>query len=146
MTITRKQIIAVFSFLVFSFTSIAQSSDKLPGWAFGGFVRPKNVNPIIAPKSETSFTDPMTGKQVYWESNDAFNPGATIKEGKIVILYRAEDKSGVAIGERTSRLGYAESTDGLIVKRKAEPVLYPANDSQKEYEWPGGCEDPRVAV
>jgi predicted GH43/DUF377 family glycosyl hydrolase len=23
-------------------------------------------------------------------------------------------------------------------------VLYPANDSQKEKEWPGGCEDPRI--
>jgi predicted GH43/DUF377 family glycosyl hydrolase len=146
MIITSKQIVAVLSFLVFSFTSLAQSSDTLPGWAFGGFVRPKNVNPIIAPKSETTFTDPMTGKQVHWESNDAFNPGATIKNGKIVILYRAEDKSGVAIGERTSRLGYAESADGLTVKRNAEPVLYPAKDSQKEYEWPGGCEDPRVAV
>jgi predicted GH43/DUF377 family glycosyl hydrolase len=24
------------------------------------------------------------------------------------------------------------------------PVLFPANDSNKKYEWPGGCEDPRV--
>jgi predicted GH43/DUF377 family glycosyl hydrolase len=24
--------------------------------------------------------------------------------------------------------------------------MFPANDSQKEFEWPGGCEDPRVAV
>ena len=23
---------------------------------------------------------------------------------------------------------------------------YPDNDSQKELEWPGGCEDPRIAV
>ena len=26
------------------------------------------------------------------------------------------------------------------------PVFYPADDSQKELENPGGCEDPRVAV
>ena len=26
------------------------------------------------------------------------------------------------------------------------PVFYPADDNQKELEWPGGCEDPRVAV
>src|SRR5436305_13704870 len=99
MIITNKQIIAVFSFLVFSFTSLAQSSDKLPGWAFGGFIRPKNVNPIIAPRSGTSFTESMTDKQVHWEANDAFNPRATIKNDKVVIIYRAEDKSGGGIGE-----------------------------------------------
>jgi len=54
--------------------------------------------------------------------------------------------TGVAIGTRTSRIGYAESSDGLTFKRNSKPVLYPANDSQKEFEWPGGCEDPRVAV
>lgn len=81
-----------------------------------------------------------------WESNDTFNPGAAVKDDKVVLLYRSEDKSGVAIGERTSRLGYAESSDGLHFTRSTTPVLYPGNDSQKEFEWPGGCEDPRVAV
>src|SRR5689334_2010467 len=142
----QKRTIAVLSFIFYSLTLFSQTSDTLPSWAFGGFVRPANVNPIIAPKSETTFTDPMSGKEIHWESNDAFNPGATIKGDKIIILYRAEDKSGVAIGERTSRLGYAESSDGITVIRRPEPVLYPAADSQKEYEWPGGCEDPRVAV
>ena len=125
---------------------VAQVSNPLPDWAFGGFERPKNVNPVISPIANTSFTDPMTGKKIAWESNDAFNPGATIKNGKVVVLYRAEDKSGVGIGERTSRLGYAESSDGIVMKRRPEPVMYPGNDSQKEFEWPGGCEDPRVAM
>ncbi len=135
---------AILAFL--PLLAIAQNSDTLPRWAFGGFVRPKGVNPIIAPTAETSFTDPMNGKSIHWESNDAFNPGATLKNGKVVILYRAEDKSGIGIGERTSRLGYAESSDGISVTRKPQPVLYPGDDSQKEYEWPGGCEDPRVAM
>ena len=125
---------------------VAQVNNPLPDWAFGGFERPKNVNPVISPIANTSFTDPMTGKKIAWESNDAFNPGATIKNGKVVVLYRAEDKSGVGIGERTSRLGYAESSDGIVMKRRPEPVMYPGNDSQKEFEWPGGCEDPRVAM
>jgi predicted GH43/DUF377 family glycosyl hydrolase len=125
---------------------IAQTDNPLPAWAFGGFLRPKNENPVIAPKANTVFVDPMSGKPVKWESNDAFNPGAAIKNGRIVVLYRAEDKSGIAIGERTSRLGYAESLDGVSMKRRTTPVLYPKNDNQKEYEWPGGCEDPRVAV
>lgn len=123
-----------------------QTVNKLPDWTFGGFVRPSNVNPVISPDSTSTFFCPMNKRQVDWESNDTFNPAATIKDGKIVVLYRAEDKAGRAIGKRTSRLGYAESTEGITFKRRKEPVLYPAEDSQKAMEWPGGCEDPRVAV
>lgn len=88
----------------------------------------------------------MSGKQVAWEENDTFNPGATVKNGRIVVLYRSEDKTGIEIGMRTSRLGYAESSDGLRFTRKPTPVFFPANDAQKENEWPGGCEDPRISV
>ena len=65
-------------------------------------------------------------------------------QNKIYVLYRAEDRSGVGIGMRTSRLGLAESTDGITMKRRPAPVMFPGNDSQKEFEWPGGCEDPRI--
>lgn len=123
-----------------------QQSNKLPEWAFGGFVRPSGVNPVISPLEHTNCMDPMSGKKVAWESNDTFNPAATVKDDKIVVLYRAEDKSGVAIGHRTSRLGYAVSEDGVSFTRKEEPVFYPTVDSQKDFEWPGGTEDPRVAV
>ena len=126
--------------------SFSQSNGKLPPWAFGPFVRPDNVNPVLAPEKNSIFTDPMSKKKVAWEANDVFNPAATIKDNKIYVLYRAEDKSGIAIGTRTSRIGLAESTDGIKMKRQTAPVLYPGNDSQKEFEWPGGCEDPRVAV
>jgi len=136
--------IIAFTFL-FTNLSFAQS-NKLPDWAFGGFVRPKGVNPVISPDSTSLFMCPMNKRMVDWESNDTFNPAATIKDGKIVVLYRAEDKAGRAIGKRTSRIGYAESADGITFKRRKAPVLFPAEDSQKEMEWPGGCEDPRVAV
>lgn len=131
--------------LLLSGTVYAQE-NRLPAWAFGGFKRPDNINPIISPDSTTRFLDPVLNKLVGWESNDTFNPGAALLNGKIVVLYRSEDKSGVGIGFRTSRLGYASSSDGLHFKRSKTPVFYPANDSQKKYEWPGGCEDPRVAV
>ncbi|MDF2432339.1 MAG: beta,2-mannosidase [Mucilaginibacter sp.] len=133
--------------LVFNFSN-AQTieRDVLPKWAFGGFVRPENINPIISPNPDSQFLDPMLNKMVRWEANYTFNPAATIKSGKIVVLYRSEDKTGVEIGTRTSRIGYAESNDGLTFKRNPRPVLFPGNDSQKEFEWPGGCEDPRVAV
>jgi beta-1,2-mannosidase len=128
-------------------TSSAQvSNNRLPAWAFGGFVRPANVNPIIAPDTNSVFMDPMLGKMTKWEANDTFNPAAVVKDGRVVILYRSEDRSGVKISTRTSRLGYAMSKDGLHFERRPEPVLYPDNDDQKEFEWPGGCEDPRVAV
>ncbi|MDB5016693.1 MAG: Beta,4-mannooligosaccharide phosphorylase [Mucilaginibacter sp.] len=147
----KKELIKLTGFfaclLVFNF-SHAQTNGQnvLPKWAFGGFVRPENVNPIISPRSESQFLDPMSNKLVRWEADYTFNPAATIKAGKIVVLYRSEDKTGVEIGTRTSRIGYAESNDGLIFKRNPQPVLFPGNDSQKEFEWPGGCEDPRVAV
>ncbi|MCF0063934.1 glycoside hydrolase family 130 protein [Dyadobacter chenwenxiniae] len=134
------------SLILFAGNAFAQQDNKLPDWTFGGFQRPAGVNPVISPDSTSTFFCPMNKKQVDWESNDTFNPAATIKDGKIVVLYRAEDKAGRAIGKRTSRIGYAESEDGITFKRRKEPVLYPAEDSQKKNEWPGGCEDPRVAV
>jgi predicted GH43/DUF377 family glycosyl hydrolase len=118
----------------------------LPAWALGGFTRITAGNPIIAPKPESMFYCPMNKKNISWESNDTFNPAAVIKGKKIVVMYRAEDKSGEGIGFRTSRIGYARSVDGIQMKRKTKPVMYPGNDDQKETDWPGGCEDPRVAV
>lgn len=122
------------------------TEDTLPSWALGQFVRPEVGNPIISPDSTTFFNCPMYGKEIAWESNDTFNPAAAVLNGKVVVLYRAEDKSGVGIGGRTSRLGFAESEDGIQMMRDKAPVLYPTEDSQKEFEWTGGCEDPRVAV
>lgn len=126
--------------------SVYQNQTALPSWAFGGFVRAPGVNPVISPRDKTLFNCPMKKMAVAWESNDTFNPAAAVKDGKVIVLYRAEDKSGVAIGERTSRLGYASSSDGLSFQRRPLPVFYPGEDSQKEFEYPGGCEDPRVAV
>ncbi|WP_276484124.1 glycoside hydrolase family 130 protein [Paraflavitalea pollutisoli] len=117
-----------------------------PTWPLGPFVRPQNVNPVIAPDSNSRFNCPMNGKPVDWESNDTFNPAAIAKGDSLYVLYRAEDKYGIGIGFRTSRLGLAATADGLHFTRRPTPVLYPADDSQKEFEWPGGCEDPRIAV
>jgi predicted GH43/DUF377 family glycosyl hydrolase len=136
----------ILSLLLFITSTLTAQTTKLPSWAFGPFIRPAGVNPIISPDTTTKFYDPIRKVETDWESNDTFNPGATVKNGKVHILYRAEDKSGIGIGFRTSRLGLAVSADGIKVKRSPVPVLYPANDSQKEFEWTGGCEDPRVAM
>ena len=127
-------------------TSSKANDNILPSWAFGGFVRPKNVNPVISPDTKTKFDCPMRKTSVGWEESDTFNPAAVVKDGKIYVLYRAEDNSAVGIGKRTSRIGLAESKDGIKMKRRSTPVMYPDDDNAREFEWEGGCEDPRIAV
>jgi predicted GH43/DUF377 family glycosyl hydrolase len=80
--------------------------------------------PVIAPQGDG------------WESAGTFNPAVVMHDGKIAMLYRAQDKAG------TSRLGYAESTDGIHFTRRPDPVLSPV----EEYEKGGGVEDPRLVL
>lgn len=122
------------------------SQNVLPDWALGGFVRPEKANPIITPNPSNQFDCPMQDKKIGWEESDVFNPAATVKDGKIYVLFRAEDNSATGIGKRTSRIGLAESEDGIHMKRRKTPVMYPDKDNMKEYEWEGGCEDPRVTM
>ena len=118
-------------------------------WQIGPFTRPANGNPVIAPRPESTFPDPVLKTAVRWEALHTFNPAAIVREGKVFVLYRAEDDSGtlsgeMEIGSHTSRLGLAESEDGVHFTRRADPVFFPAKDSQKAREWPGGVEDPRI--
>jgi beta-1,2-mannosidase len=117
---------------------------QLPPWQLGPFSRPVTA-PVIAPNPKSTFRDPIFGKSVHWEALHTFNPAAIVRNGKVYVLYRAEDDSGeMRIGLHTSRLGLAESSDGIHFTRRPAPVLYPDNDAQKDREWPGGCEDPRI--
>ena len=114
-------------------------------WMFGPFEKPKQVNPIITPNPASAFLSPMNDTIVHWEEHATFNPAAAVKDGKVYVLYRAEDATGDRkIGGHTSRLGLAESEDGLRFTRKRAPVLYPDRDAQADYEWTGGVEDPRI--
>jgi predicted GH43/DUF377 family glycosyl hydrolase len=97
---------------------------------FGPWRRTSDA-PILSPQGTT------------WESAGTFNPavirvpgksGTNATPGKFVMLYRAQDASG------TSRLGYAESHDGIHFTRHPQPVLSPETD----YERDGGVEDPRL--
>src|SRR6267154_6697414 len=94
------------------------STADLP---FGPWTRAAN-EPILSPQGTT------------WESAGAFNPAVVFHNGKFVMLYRAQDASG------TSRLGYAESADGIHFRRGVHPVL----SLETEYEKDGGVEDPRL--
>jgi predicted GH43/DUF377 family glycosyl hydrolase len=97
----------------------AQAGDRVP---FGVWRRLSDA-PAISPRGDE------------WESAGTFNPAVVVRDGKVVMLFRAQDKNG------TSRLGYAESADGIHFTRRDEPVLSPA----AEYEKDGGVEDPRLA-
>lgn len=122
-------------------------ANKLSDWMLGGFVRPEGKNPVIEPDARSVFFCPMNQADVKWEESDTFNPAAVVKDDKICVLYRAEDNSATGIGKRVSRVALAETTDGVTMTRRSAPVFYPDNDGfSKTYEWPGGCEDPRVAV
>jgi predicted GH43/DUF377 family glycosyl hydrolase len=96
----------------------AQGSPRLP---FGPWHRVSDT-PVIAPRGNG------------WEAAGTFNPAVAVRGDKIVMLYRAQDKQG------TSRLGYAESRDGIHFNRRDQPVLSPT----EEYEKDGGVEDPRL--
>jgi predicted GH43/DUF377 family glycosyl hydrolase len=125
-----------------TFSLYAQEAKK---WEIGPFTRPASGNPVIAPRPESTFTDPILKKPVHWEALHAFNPAAIVRDGKVYVLYRAEDDSGaMEIGGHTSRLGLAESKDGISFTRRPDPVFYPADDAQQSREWPGGVEDPRI--
>lgn len=114
-------------------------------WMFGPFVKPALVNPVISPTPGSTFLSPMTDSIVRWEELATFNPAAVVKDGRVYVLYRAEDASGkTEIGFHTSRIGLAESADGLRFTRRPAPVLFPDKDVQARYEWTGGVEDPRI--
>ena len=109
------------------------------------FTRPPTAQPIIKPAPTATFLDPILHKPVAWEALHTFNPAAVVRGGKVIVLYRAEDNSGeMGIGLHTSRLGLAESSDGLHFTQRPEPVFFPADDAQRSREWPGGVEDPRL--
>lgn len=113
-------------------------------WMIGPFTRPTDV-PVLTPNPNAVFFDPIRKENVNWEANSTFNPAAIVRNGKVYVLYRAEDqpvKEG--IGMHTSRLGLAWSSDGIHFTRAPVPVFYATNDAQKSREWPGGVEDPRL--
>ncbi len=119
----------------------APSSDQ-GIWQLGPFVKVDSINPVLWPLAESTFWCPLRSEPVRWEEKDVFNPSAVVLQGKVHLLYRAEDVVGKHAG--TSRLGLATSGDGFHFERMPEPVFYPDRDDMQVYEWEGGVEDPRL--
>jgi predicted GH43/DUF377 family glycosyl hydrolase len=83
------------------------------------------ANPILTPSSR------------WWESRAVLNPGATIFQGQIVLVYRAVGGDGL------SRFGIATSSDGVRFERRALP-LYEASPNDPLGRL--GVEDPRITA
>jgi predicted GH43/DUF377 family glycosyl hydrolase len=113
------------------------SGDR--AWQLGPFTP---HGEILNRQPEAQFTCPILGSAVAWAAKDVFNPAAVVRDGRVYLLIRGEDTVGPYSG--TSRIGLAVSDDGINFSLAPEPVLYPDADRWQPWEWPGGCEDPRV--
>lgn len=84
-------------------------------------------------RSDRPILSPRPGK---FDSVGAFNPTVVkTKDGRFVMLYRGQDEKGV------SRIGYAESIDGIHFTPDDEPVLAPSQPDEQN-----GIEDPRLSA
>lgn len=111
------------------------------GTHLGSFRKLKIDKPVIHVDPQSEFVCPFAGP-VRWQAKTVMSPGAISHDGKVFLLYRAEDLVGRHGG--TSRIGIAWSDDGQNFTQHPTPVLYPNSDDFAGLEWEGGCEDPRV--
>jgi predicted GH43/DUF377 family glycosyl hydrolase len=106
---------------VVAFTALSASAPRYAP-PFGAWTRLNDGAPILQPRGAG------------FEARGAFNP-AVVRDGStFVMLYRAQDRSGI------STLGRATSHDGIRFTRDDSPVLIP----EAPYEKGGGVEDPRL--
>jgi beta-1,2-mannosidase len=112
----RTAIVSALALIAFAAVAAVPFSPPFGKWAR------LSVDPIVSPKGDG------------FESAGTFNPSVVKKDGKFVMLYRAQDRKG------TSALGYATSDDGIHFTRRPEPVMV----SEAPYEKGGGVEDPRL--
>lgn len=127
---------------IFIFLLLASFSCTGNRW-LAGFRKPAQ-NPVLAADSSYTFFCPVEQRAVRWQLADVFNPAAVIRNDSIFLLFRAEDNPAANIGGRTSRIGLAASADGLNFRKYEQPVLFPEPGEFQQWDYPGGCEDPRV--
>jgi predicted GH43/DUF377 family glycosyl hydrolase len=135
--------VIIFSLLILSGcinSTLKEESEteSRNNWALLDFIKADSINPVLKPSPDQLFFCPVSKKEVKWEERNVLNPSAVVKDGKVYLIYRAQDN------EMTSRLGLAVSDDGLHFTKEPSPILYPDSDSMQKYEWKGGVEDPRI--
>jgi beta-1,2-mannosidase len=120
-------------------TKVMDETGRQSGWEMGPF--DKHRQAVLSPAPDSVFQCPILGKEVRWEGQNVYNPAAVVRDGKVYLFYRADDRNPALKWGRTCRIGMAWSEDGTNFTRHPTPVLYPDNDDWKNYEWEGGCED-----
>lgn len=103
--------------------------DPLPNWLEAPL---KKVGIIMEPDASLP-----------WKAKAVFNPTTIVKDGKVYMLYRAQDVTGPGQWNGTSSVGLAVSDDGINFRPAFSPDR-PVMSPTEPYELPGGCEDPRV--
>ena len=104
-------------------------------WVVPGYPTERGASrPKVEVSARRISQEPLLSPQGGWSGLSLFNPAAVQHGNKTVLLFRAQDAN------RTSRIGYAESTDGVRFAVRKQPVLSP----EAAYERNGGVEDPRV--
>ena len=73
------------------FPSFATGQAGKDGWDLGPFV--KRQDPVLRPTADSRFRCPVRGKEVRWEERNEYNPAVMVREGKVHLLYRADDRS-----------------------------------------------------
>jgi hypothetical protein len=96
-------------------TSVQANDDS--SWALIPFIKIDSANPIMLP-GKGEFICPLQKRKILWEEKDVFNPAIAVRGDTVYMLYRAQDKIGKPDG--TSRIGLAESTDGIHFTRHRE--------------------------
>ncbi len=134
-----KLLMLAFAISTITACTFSNTTEKVQAvWTFKDFEKLDSANPILLPDTSYSFECPIQNSKVKWQSKNVLNPTAFIKEGKVYLLYRAQDSA------MTSRLGLAISEDGIHFKKQPTPIFYPTKDAYLKYEWKGGVEDPRI--
>jgi beta-1,2-mannobiose phosphorylase / 1,2-beta-oligomannan phosphorylase len=82
-------------------------------------------------------TEPLIDRDIkrFWESRGVFAPAIVCEDGRYRMLYRAQGSDNI------SRMGYAESQDGLVWVKDLEPRVGPLPHDGTERH---GVEDARI--
>jgi predicted GH43/DUF377 family glycosyl hydrolase len=122
LTLKSLLLLAAVSFLAAGQDNLALANPKAKEILVFAKLERLSVKPILGPRA---------GR---FDSAGAFNPAATLlPNGNTVLLYRGQDEGGV------SRIGYAESSNGIDFVADDKAVIAPNLDDDKD-----GVEDARL--
>ena len=61
--------------------AVISGAQTAQPWVIGPFTRPASGNPVIQPRPESAFVDPILKTAAHWEALHTFNPAAIVRGG-----------------------------------------------------------------